>query len=77
MGYVVHHPSRSVFETSLLLVCVVRTQNIYFLRLMNQDLNGEKVFPLVLQNFENTFAKNAHCSKVSIRQKSKLLSSLF
>ena len=31
MGYVVHHPSRSVFETSLLLICVVRTQNIYFL----------------------------------------------
>ena len=47
MGYVVHHPSRSVFETSLLLVCVVRTQNIYFLQLINQDLNGEK-FPLVV-----------------------------
>lgn len=42
MGYVVHHPSRSVFETSLLLICVVRTQNIYFLQLINQDLNGEK-----------------------------------
>ena len=31
MGYVVHHPSRSLLETSLLLICVVRTQNIYFL----------------------------------------------
>ena len=47
MGYVVHHHSRSVFETSLLLVCVVRTQNIYFLQLISQDLNGEK-FPLVV-----------------------------
>ena len=47
MGYVVHHPSRSVFETSLLLICVVRTQNIYFLQLISQDLNGEK-FPLVV-----------------------------
>ena len=31
MGYVVHHPSRSLFETSLPLICVVRTQDIYFL----------------------------------------------
>ena len=40
MGYVVHYPSRSAFETSLLLICVVRTQDIYFLQLTNQDWNG-------------------------------------
>ena len=54
MGYVVHHPSRSVFETSLLLICVVRTQNIYFLQLISQDLNGEKFSISCFRNFENT-----------------------